>query len=168
MPTTPNLPKDPPCWINFAGWTEIRVSEHLLRARWNAELYDVAGVPPSTIISITDPFEVCFRVELSGDLWRCVCGTWCFDLCFDPCGAGAGFNLSKRLPADVLHVKDWKGCDTRCIEKCYTVPAGTITADECTILYEVGATFQLYCCERPAPVVGHEVLGTYQFYNPGP
>lgn len=174
MPPIPTLPNPPPCWPDpwAAGATEIELpAVSLLKARWDAHIYDTSGVEPPNIISILDPFEVCFRLELTGPLWRCICGTWCFDLCFDACGEGTSFNLSKRLPADVLHVTDWKGCGQGggpCIEKCYTVPVGTITDAECSVLYDVGATFQLYCCDKPAPVVGHEVLGTYQFYNPGP
>lgn len=164
-------PTQPPCWPDpwADGATEIDLpAESLLKARWNTDIYDNNGVPPPNIISIDDAFEVCFRLELSGGLWRCVCGTWCFDLCFDPCGSGVGFNLSDRLPDGSLHVKDWKGCDTQCIELCWTVAAGTIPADYCSTLYEVGATFQLFCCDKQAPVVGHDVLGDYQFYQPGP
>jgi hypothetical protein len=39
-----------------------------------------------------------FRVQLEGRLWKCICGCWRFDLCFDPCGEGTGFNLSGVLP----------------------------------------------------------------------
>lgn len=167
MPTPTKPPCFPGTWLD--GATEIRVpSEKLLKAYWDTDIYDPNGVAPANIISIADAFTVCFRVELQGDLWRCMCGTWCFELGFSPCGKGTGFNLSDHLGGnDPLHVKDWKGCDTQCIELCVTVPAGTIPADLCTTMYEVCATFELICCDKPAGVlVGYEVLGPYQFYQP--
>ncbi len=168
MPTTPNLPTRPPCfpkeWLD--GSVELDVPPALLSARWDTDIYDTNGVQPNNIIRITDPFEVCFRVELSGDLWRCMCGTWCFELGFSPCGEGTGFNLSKRMGRD-LHLRDWKGCDTQCIEYCVTVPPGTVTADDCSTMYEVCATFELRCCDKPGAIlVGYEVLGPFQFYKP--
>jgi len=175
MPPTPNLPKKPPCGFpDFPeGATEIGLpSETALKAYWDTDIYDTNGVNPGNIISIADDFEVCFRIELWGGLWRCICGTWCFDLCFDPCGSGAGFNLSEYWAdaerENIFHVKDWKGCDTLCIERCVTVPAGRIPAERCSTLYEIGATFQLFCCDKPAPVVGYDALGHYQFYAPEP
>lgn len=171
MPPTPNLPNVPPCWPQpwLDGAWEIKLpAVNLLQAKWDTDIYDVNGAEQDTIISVDEPFEVCFRVQLSGALWRCICGTWHFDLCFDPCGSAPGFNLSDLVPTDALQRKDWKGCDTQCIELCYMVPAGTIPVQYWATLYEVAALFQLFCCDQPASVVGHELKGDYQFYQPGP
>jgi hypothetical protein len=57
-------------------------------------------------------------------------------------------------------VKDWKGCDKTCIQHQYRVPAGTI-ADS---VYELTSTFRLYCCGKPAAIVGFEPLEEFQWY----
>ena len=158
------------CWPNdqdyLDGATEIQVpSSTALKAYWDADVLDPYGVPPRTIIAATDPFVVRFRVELVGDLWHCVCGDWCFELLFRPFGPGDGFALSSKLPAGSFDLKDWVGCKTRCIEVEVTVPAGTVPAENCGSLYEVGATFALRCCNRPRPILtGFEDLETIEFY----
>lgn len=170
MPNT-----SPPCWPDdpdyLDGRTEIRVPPaRALRAYWDADLLDNHGVRPGTIIAVTDPFQVRFRVELVGDLWRCLSGCWCFELCFTPIGKGAGFDLSDKLPADAFKIRNWRGCETRCIELVYEVPAGSVPAEHCGTLYEVGARFALHCCcddehrhERPI-LVGYEALEEREFY----
>ena len=49
-------------------------------------------------------------------------------------------------------MKNWKGCDKTCVELQYTVPAGTIQES----VYELTATFRLYCCGKPAAIIGFE------------
>jgi hypothetical protein len=160
------------CWPNdpdyLDGRTEIRLpAERLLHAYWDADILDPNGVPPPQIISVTDEFEVRFRLELDGGLWQCIAGDWAFDLGFTPIGSGTGFNLRDHLAPGTLEVKNWKGCETTCIELRVRVPAGTIPGDRYDgTLYEVGAKFQLHCCGKPAPVVGFEALEEYQFYTP--
>ena len=165
------LPTSPPCWPNdpdyLDGRKELRLPTGLMRAHWDTDILDVHGVPPSTIISIHDEFDVRFRIELVGGAWQCIAGDWAFDLGFDPIGAGNGFNLSDHLPPGTLQVKNWKGCERLCIELTAHVPAGTIPAGTYTgSVYEVAAMFQLHCCGKPAPVVGYEPLEEYQFYQP--
>lgn len=57
-------------------------------------------------------------------------------------------------------MKNWKGCDKTCIQLKYTVPAGTIQDS----VYEITSTFRLYCCGKPAAIVGFEPLEEYQWY----
>jgi hypothetical protein len=166
--------KEPPypstCWPRdqdfLDGAVELRVPPSTaLKARWDADLIDANGVKPNTIISIKDDFQVRVRVELTGELWNCICGNWCFDFGFTAIGAGTNFNLSDKLPAGALDVKDWEGCTTRCIKKVVTVPAGTIPADHCGTLYEVGARFAFFCCEGIRPIlVGYESKCEIEFY----
>jgi hypothetical protein len=148
------------------GKTEIRFpSEAMLKAYWDADIVDVHGVEPGTIISVDDAFLVRFRIDLRGGLWRCITGTWCFDVGFTPVGKGTGFDLSEHLGSE-LTVPDWRGCKDLYVSLEVPVPAGTIPAHRCATLYSVGAKFQLKCCDRPAPVVGYETLGAYEFYKP--
>jgi hypothetical protein len=158
------------CWPGdqdfLDGAVELRVPlSTALTARWDADVRDVNGVPPNSIISVQDDFQVRVRVELTGDLWSCICGNWCFDFGFTAIGAGTNFNLSTLLPAGALDISDWEGCKTRCIEKTVTVPAGTIPGDRCGTLYEVGARFAFFCCEGTRPIlVGYESKCQIEFY----
>ena len=149
--TTPST-----CWPgdDLDGFTEINPPSAMLTAYWDAEILDTSGVPSPRIIKVGDPFDVRFRIELSGPAWQCMAGDWVFDVRFDEQGGPADFKLSSLLPADALTVKDWKGCVTTCVQKQYTVPANTIQES----VYEVTATFRLYCCGRPAAIVGFEPL----------
>jgi hypothetical protein len=149
------------------GATELPLDASLMRAYWDTDILDVHGVKPGKIIRITDAFKVRFRVELVGDLWRCVCGDWCFELGFTAIGKGGDFDLSDHIGRDQFDYKDWKGCDTLCIEVPVDVRPGAVPADVCSgTLYEVGARFALHCCGKRTAVVGFEALEEYQFYNP--
>jgi hypothetical protein len=160
------------CWPNdndyLDGRTEIDLSsEQLLEAYWDTDIKDVDGVRPNRIINNKDAFTVRFRIELCGKLWRCIAGTWKFDLGFTPIGKGAGFDLSDELDPGALDFPNWRGCDPKalCINFPVTVPAGKISAEERDgTVYEIAAKFQLHCCELGAAVVGFEPLEEYQFY----
>jgi hypothetical protein len=159
------------CWPNdpdyLDGRTKIDLpSEKYLRAYWDVDILDPEEEPSHRIIDASEEFTVRIRLELIGALWSCIAGDWRFDLRFSPIGKGTGFDLSDILPTDSFTVKDWKGCDTRCIEKYVTVPANTIPTEHSGTLYETGAVFELYCCGRSAAVVGYEALEEYQFFTP--
>ena len=123
-----------------------------------------------TIIERKDAFAVRFRVYLRGRLWKCICGHWCFKVGFAPVGEGKKFELSSILhdPSE-LEIRDWKGCDTLCIEKIIRVPGGLIPVEPCGTVYEVAAWFELRCCGYCADehshlaVAGFERLGEYMF-----
>jgi hypothetical protein len=51
---------------------------------------------------------------------------------------------------------------------CVTVPPCTVPADACGTLYQVGAKFELRCCDSydergEVAVAGHEAQGEYMF-----
>ena len=163
-----------PCWPDDRDWddgkTEIFLSSKHLRAHWNAHIIDVDDKNKhDTIIERKDPFEVRFRVELEGRLWRCLCGNWCFNVGFTPFGDGERFNLSQHVDPAEFEYNNWKGCDTLCIEKCITVPACSIPVERCGTVYDVAAWFELRCCgncrdkDSHLAVSGFEKLGVYQF-----
>lgn len=158
------------CWPNdpdfLDGATKIDLpSERLLRAFWDVDILDPEDEPSHKIIDAGDSFTVRIRLELEGGLWTCVCGDWCFDLVFTPIGKGTGFDLSDLLGRDKLCRKNWKGCDTTCIELRVQVPPDTIPVDYLGTLYECGGKFQLFCCGKPAPVTGYEALEEFQFFK---
>ena len=171
-------PTQPPCWPKewLDGATEIFLSTKHLKAYWDADIIDDDENPHDTIIESHETFKVCFRVQLQGRLWKCICGHWRFDLGFTAIGDGKDFNLSDVLSdsdKQKLRLCDWEGCKTRCIERCIEVPAGTIPSANCGTMYEVGAKFELRCCgdcdcdndgkRSQLVVAGHERLGEYMF-----
>jgi hypothetical protein len=162
-------PKRQPCWPDdpdyLDGYTEIDLPSRLLQARWDVDILEAAYEPQHKIIEADDPFKVRFRVALLGDLWYCVCGDWWFDLGFTPIGEGKGFDLSDLVGRDKFYVRNWRGCRTRCIELLVEVPPNTIPTEYCGTVYECAGKFQLYCCGRPAAVVGFEPLEEFQFYK---
>lgn len=163
-------PTRPPCWPAdpdyLDGYKKIDLpSEKLLNLFWDVDILDPEKEPSHKIIEAGDPFNIHIRMALVGDLWTCIAGDWDFDVGFTPIGKGQGFDLSSLIGKDKLQFKGWKGCDTRCVELMVTVPANTIPTEYLGTLYEVGAKFQLYCCNVPAPVVGYEALEEYQFFK---
>lgn len=169
-------PTSAPCWPDdpdyLDGSTEIELpSSRLLRARWDCDILDTDDKNPhDTIIERSDSFEVRFRVQLEGRLWKCICGCWCFDVCFDSIGPGEDFCLSGVLanPSE-LRRTGWEGCQTRCVYVCVVVPPNTIPVGACGSLYEVGGKFELRCCgecddpDSQLGIAGHESLGQYMF-----
>jgi len=172
--------KESKCWPDdpdyLDGSTEILLpSEKYLKAYWDCDIIDDDKNKQDTIIESSEAFNVLFRVELRGKLWKCICGHWCFDLCFTAIGDGKNFDLSDVLPDNLkekLRLCEWKGCETLCIDVPITVPGGTIPADYCGTLYQVGAKFELRCCgdcdcDDPEhghlAVAGHEPEGEYMF-----
>ena len=86
-------PTKAPCWPGdrdyLDGRTEIELSTRHLEAYWDADIIDVDDKNKhDRIIGRNDPFEIRFRVELVGRLWRCICGHWCFKVGFAPVGVG--------------------------------------------------------------------------------
>jgi len=171
-------PTKPPCWPGdpdyLDGFTEIFLpSEKYLKAYWDCDIIDDDKNPQDTIIESNEAFQVRFRVELKGKLWKCIHGHWCFDLGFTAIGDGPDFDLSDVVPEDVkkqLKWCDWEGCETTCIDRTVTVPANTIPAGYCGTLYQVGAKFELHCCgececgdRSTLAVAGHESQGEYMF-----
>jgi hypothetical protein len=166
--TVTALPDLAPDWLD--GATEIFLSARHLKAKWDADILDDDKNEHDNIIESKEAFVVRFRVYLRGRLWKCIAGCWCFDVCFSAIGDGEDFNLSDRLAdKDELCIKEWKGCDGVCIEKCVTVPGGTIPSGDCGTLYEVGCKFELRCCgccgepDSHLAVAGQEKEGQYMF-----
>src|SRR4051794_20948242 len=70
------------CWPgdNLDGYLEFNPPSAILIAYWDAEILDTTGVPSPKILPTSSPFDVRFRLELTGPAWRCMTGDWVFDL----------------------------------------------------------------------------------------
>ena len=160
------------CWPDdqdyLDGKTEIELpSERYTKVFWDADILDLDDKNKrDTILGTDEVFKVRFRVELRGRLWRCITGDWLFDVGFHPIGPGPGFYLSSLLPGDPnFAVKDWKGCNTLCIERVVTVPPGTIKIQGDTEVYEVAGKLELRCCDGSVAVAVYEALEEYEFFK---
>jgi hypothetical protein len=164
-------PTRAPCWPNDPGYldrsTEIELpAERFTKAFWITDILDLEGKINDAIIGTDELFQVRFRVELRGRLWRCVTGDWLFDVGFKAIGPGAGFYLSALLPGNPgLSVKGWRGCDTLCIDQTVTVPPGTIQLQGDTEVYEVAATCELRCCDDHIAFTSYAALEEYEFFQ---
>jgi hypothetical protein len=159
------------CWPDdpdyLDGKTEIELPpRRYTQVFWDADILDLDDKNKADrIIGTEQAFAVRFRVELRGRLWRCITGDWMFDVGFKPIGPGRGFYLSSLLPGVAgFEYKDWRGCDTLCIEQYVTVPPGTIKIQGDTEVYEVAAKVELRCCDGHVAVAGYEALEEYEFF----
>ncbi|MCB0873488.1 MAG: hypothetical protein H6531_08405 [Actinobacteria bacterium] len=146
------------------GWTELPLSPAVMTAYWDTDIIDTSGIPSTKIIRVTDSFDVWFRVELAGTIWKCMTGTWEFDIGFTAIGSGSNFDLSSLVPN--LTDPDWKGCDRLWVEKKVTVPPNTIPINGRGTVYELAAKFFLVCCDGHVAATGAEALEEYEFYKP--
>jgi hypothetical protein len=162
------------CWPGDPDYLDGRSEIELPPRRytqvfWDADIIDLDDKNKAdTIIGTEQFFQVRFRVELRGRLWKCMTGDWLFDLGFKPIGTGPGFYLSTLLPGDPsFSVKGWRGCDKLCIEQYVTVPPGTIKLDDNvdTEVFEVAAKVELRCCDGHVAVAGYEALEEYEFFK---
>ncbi|MBV8292917.1 MAG: hypothetical protein JOY55_14125 [Mycobacterium sp.] len=165
-------PTAPPCWPNdpdyLDGKTEIELpSERFTKVFWDTDILDLDDKnKEDTIIGNEELFKVRFRVELKGRLWRCITGDWLFNVGFTLIGREKSFYLTDLLPGDPnFYYRGWRGCDTLCIERCVSVPPGTIKLDEDTEVYETAAKVELRCCDGHLAVAGYEALEEYQFFK---
>jgi hypothetical protein len=166
------MPERSLCWPDdpdyLDGKSEIELPpERFTKVFWDTDILDLDDQNKSDKILGTDElFKVRFRVELRGRLWKCIFGEWKFDVGFKPIGPGDGFYLSSLLPNEPnFDYKDWKGCDTLCIERYVTVPPGTIKIDGDVQVFEVAAKVELRCCDGHVAVAGFEALEEYEFFR---
>lgn len=77
------------------------------------EIVDPYGIPPANIIKYPHDWIVRCHVWLEGDIWKCVCGEICTEVCFNPCHPEPGeppvYKL-EDLAGEPLCL-DFKGCD---------------------------------------------------------
>jgi hypothetical protein len=165
-------PEPSVCWPNdpdyLDGKTEIELPpERYTKVFWDADILDLDDKNKhDTILGTQELFKVRWRVELRGKLWKCMTGTWYFDVGFTPIGREGAFMLSSLLPNDPnFQIPDWNGCQGLCLERVITVPPGTITIQGDVEVYEVAAQLDLRCCDGHIAVAGYEALEEYEFFR---
>ncbi len=160
------------CWPDdrdyLDGRAEIELpSERYTRVFWDTDILDLDdNNVRDKILGTQEQFQVRFRVELRGRLWKCMTGDWFFDVGFKPIGPGPGFYLSELMPGvPGFEVKGWRGCDALCLEQAVTVPPGTIRINRDVEVFEVAGKLELRCCDGSVAVAGYEALEEYEFFK---
>ena len=141
------------------GQLEVLLPEPYLGGNIFAEVYEVEGARPTSIIRTDQEWGVNVRWTLGGSLAEFICGTWCVhlrlesignepeivvdnseDIQLDPCGNG-------EYHYD-FHIRPGKVADERC-----STPYRPVV----TVSYRTA-------CHRPGPIAGFVELPLLLFY----
>lgn len=76
---------------------------------FDVTVLDPHGVKPDNIIKDSTPWKVRFDVWLEGDIWKCVCGTLCFEVFFERANDGHRTSLSKLVGKSIDI--EFNGCE---------------------------------------------------------
>ena len=109
----------------------------------DVEIVDFQGIEPRNIIKEKHDWKVCCNLWLYGDIWKCVCGELCCEVCFKPChpdeNGKTHYSLAELTGETLCH--DFEGCcgfipgehgKPGHVHRrfCATVPAGSLPAGE--------------------------------------
>lgn len=139
---------------------EVSLSNPALAGYIEAEVYEVGGAAPTTIIDFDQDWGVKLKWDLTGSLRPFVCGTWCISLFFESIGDGPEFDLrhDHRIPLDP--------CGNGHYEYDFRVRRGTVKKEHCGRPYKlVVAVVYETACHRPGPMAGFVELPMIQFYD---
>ncbi len=157
MPVT--VPFSTPCPFQ----TPFAPDDPGLNGSLSAAVVDPAGAP-ATILSIDQDFQVCVHWQLTGSLARLICGEWCVCVFFESLGPCDDFQAQDPCP----HFPT-TNCNDNAYDQCFTIPAGTVSAGQCSCPYQTIVTLTLFdSCDRPAPIVANCMGPVLQFFTPGP
>lgn len=134
-----------------------------LSGKIEAELYEVGGPTPTTIIRTSENWYVDINWSLYGMIVPMICGKWCIHLHMESIGQGPELTLS-----------DYNGPAYLLLEPCgdgkysyrLDVKKGTIKPEHCSTPYKlVVAVTYLNYCGKPGPIAGFVELPVVQFYD---
>lgn len=105
-----------------------------LRGYFDTRIHDPEGHAPSNIIKLPHSWQVSFHVRLDGQIWKCVCGTLCFEVYFTSPVDGTIRTLSDLVGLDSIDY-EFEGCahfdeehDRVDVWHVVDVPAGALPA----------------------------------------
>ncbi len=132
-----------------------------LSADIGAYITEVGGVDPTSIIRVDEDWKVHVNWILKGHLTEFVCGQFCISVYLESMGPGPELKVSE------LHIDlDPEPGDNE-YAVWLTVPAGTISADDCSTPYKLVTTVTyLTPKSRPGPMAGFVEGPILQFYQP--
>jgi hypothetical protein len=144
------------------GNFEVSLAKPHLRGDISAEVYEVGGASPTSIIRVDQDWGVKIRWDLKGSLAPYICGKWCIHLRLESLGPGREllFNAPRKIPLNP--------CGNGTYYLNFRVKRGTIKPHHCSIPYKpvVTLTYETVC-HKPGPIAGFVELPIMQFYDPG-
>jgi hypothetical protein len=135
-----------------------------LRGEISAEILEVGGVDPNTIISTNQEWVVKVDWFIEGPLVRHMCGSWCLSVQLESVGLGNDYNLPEGGRIEI----PMNPCDG---EYSYEirVPAGTIDPEDCGTLYLLAVTLTSKDpCDRPGHIAAYAKGPNVMFYDGPP
>lgn len=142
------------------GQFEVSLPVPFLKGDIQAEVYEVGGASPVSIIRSDQDWGVKVRWQLEGSLLPFICGKWCIHLRLESLGTGRELTLEapKLIRLDPCGKGDYY-LDFR-------VKRGIIKPEHCSTPYKPIVTITYYTeCYAPGPFAGYVELPILQFYD---
>ena len=142
------------------GNLEVSLPTPYLGGGISAEVYEVGGARPASIIRADQEWGVTVHWQLKGSLAEFICGKWCLHLRLESLGPGPElkFDASQKIALDP--------CGNGEYEYTFRIKPGRIEARHCSIPYKPVVTVTYYtACDRPGPMAGFVELPILQFYE---
>jgi hypothetical protein len=142
------------------GQFEVSLPVPFLKGDIQAEVYEVGGASPVSIIRSDQDWGVKVRWQLEGSLLPFICGKWCIHLRLESLGTGRELTLEapKLIRLDPCGKGDYY-LDFR-------VKRGIIKPEHCSTPYKPIVTVTYYTeCYAPGPFAGYVELPILQFYD---
>ena len=144
------------------GSFEVSLPSPVLTGEIYADVYEVAGAKPTTIIRTDQHWGVKAHWELEGPLAAFICGEWCLHLFLESMGPGPELKLdpypNMNIPLDP--------CGNGEYYFDFKVEPGVVKAEHCSNPYKlVLAVTYITPCGKPGPIAGFVEGPMLQFYQ---
>ena len=144
------------------GNFEVALPEPYLGGDIYAEVYEVGGAKPTTIIRTDQEWGVKLHWDLKGSLAPFICGEWCIHLFLESMGPAPELKLDPypkyEMPLDP--------CGDGEYYFDFRVKPGIVTGQHCSNPYKVVVTVTyLNACHKPGPIAGFVEGPLVQFYE---
>jgi hypothetical protein len=148
------------------GNFEVSGSPNLLSGTIEAEVYEVGGASPTSIIRVDQDWLVRIKWALRGTLKSMICGKWCLHVHLESIGKGPELDLPHPDGREIHIPLNPCGNGEYCYD--FLVRAGTIRPEHCSTPFKVVTTVTYEnACHKPGPMAGFVEFGILQFYDPG-
>ncbi len=135
-----------------------------LDAHMHVHLTEVPNDAPVNVIDRTQSYRVTVHIELSAQMKRLICGTWCISVACEGAGTAGEKNVTKQM--------EMNNCDDGMDECVFDLPGDWFTPsgdgkEGCGDVYNLTVTaIALDKCEgKPLGIAGFCTLGPVMVYN---
>jgi hypothetical protein len=148
--------------IMTSGNFEVSLPTPVLTGEIYADVYEVSGAKPTTIIRTDQEWGVKAHWDLKGTLAPFICGEWCIHLFLESMGPGPELKLDaypySHIPLDP--------CGDGEYNFDFKVKPGVVKGEHCSNPYKlVLAITYITPCGKPGPIAGFVEGPMLQFYE---